>query len=492
MAKESPGLSEVDEVEIDPARLCPGVFVRLKLGWMDHPFMFNQFRITSAAQVEQIRALGLAKVCYVPSRSVAKPLDAAAARAQPVPAAAAVPTGVPAPAVDAVQPRLSPQDGAAPPALNSAATTTSASDSMPASTSQPTPATTVSAPAPSSTEPMPVRDEPGAGKAQQARRIAAVRQRISRCERGYTEAAAQVRNVMQGIHAAPERAIGGARAVVTKMVEGFTADGEMVIHLMNEKLADETAYFHVLNVMVLSLLLGRELRLPPELLKVLGEGALFHDLGKLRVPDTVLRNPHRNRHEEEFYRLHTVYGAEMAREMGVMPAPVREIIELHHETADGKGFPRGLAGDKIPLLARIVGIANRYDNLCNPLSRADSITPAEALARMFREEASMWDLRMLQQFVRMLGVYPPGSLVQLSNGNVGLVVSVNHADLLRPSVMVFDPAVPKNDALVIDLTEEPEVQIDIAIKARELEPAALDYLSPRRRMSYFGSNQQKQ
>lgn len=474
MAKEVSGLPEADEIEIDPATLCPGVFVRLKLGWMDHPFMFNQFRITNAAQVEQIRALGLARVCYVPSRSVAKPLDTAELQTRPAPGSA--PTGVTtvAPAAEAVQLR--------PPAADTSAA--SPPDSL-----SPLPTSPSAA---SSAASAPVREDSGAGKAQQARRIAAVRQRISRCERGYTEAAAQVRNVMQGIHAAPERAIGGARAVVTKMVEGFTADGEMVIHLMNEKLADETAYFHVLNVMVLSLLLGRELRLPPELLKVLGEGALFHDLGKLRVPDTVLRNPHRNRHEEEFYRLHTVYGAEMAREMGVMTAPVREIIELHHETADGKGFPRGLAGDKIPLLARIVGIANRYDNLCNPLLRADSITPAEALARMFREEASMWDVRMLQQFVRMLGVYPPGSLVQLSNGNVGLVVSVNHADLLRPSVMVFDPAVPKNDALVIDLTEEPEVQIDIAIKARELEPAALDYLSPRRRMSYFGSNQPKQ
>ena len=474
MAKEVSGLPEADEIEIDPATLCPGVFVRLKLGWMDHPFMFNQFRITSAAQVEQIRALGLARVCYVPSRSVAKPLDTAALQTRPAPGCAPTGTTTVAPAAEAGQPR--------PPAAD--ASVASPSDSL-----SPLPAAPSAA---SSAASAPVREESGAGKAQQARRIAAVRQRISHCERGYTEAAAQVRNVMQGIHAAPERAIGGARAVVTKMVEGFTADGEMVIHLMNEKLADETAYFHVLNVMVLSLLLGRELRLPPELLKVLGEGALFHDLGKLRVPDTVLRNPHRNRHEEEFYRLHTVYGAEMAREMGVMTAPVREIIELHHETADGKGFPRGLAGDKIPLLARIVGIANRYDNLCNPLLRADSITPAEALARMFREEASMWDVRMLQQFVRMLGVYPPGSLVQLSNGNVGLVVSVNHADLLRPSVMVFDPAVPKNDALVIDLTEEPEVQIDIAIKARELEPAALDYLSPRRRMSYFGSNQPKQ
>lgn len=460
MSAVATGKTEPDEVQIDPSCLRPGLFIRLKnLGWVSHPFLFNQFRITSEKQIAEIQALGLESVTYVPSRSTATPLppppvrsDAVAA-ASPEPSAGAeaakatgakVVAGVVTGLQDDVMPEggVKPAGGAVPQAVLSR-------------------------------------------KAQQARRIADVRARISRCERSYTEAASQVRTVMQGIYSSSEKSVGAARVLVGKVVDGFSADGEMVIHLMNEKLADETAYFHVLNVMVLSLLLGREMHLPPELLKVLGEGALFHDIGKLRVPDPVLRNSRRNRHEEEFYRLHTVYGAEIASEMGVLSSVVREIIELHHETQDGKGYPRGLAGDKIPILARVVAIANRYDNLCNPLIRNDGVTPAEALAKMFRDEAALWDLRILQQFIRMLGVYPPGSLVQLSNGNVALVVSVDHADLLRPSVMLFDPTVPRSEAIVIDLVDEPDVQIDLAIRPRDLEPAALDYLAPRRRMSYY-------
>lgn len=437
---------EPEEFEIEPACLRPGLFVRLKSGWTSHPFLFNQFRISSEAQVEQIRALGLKSVAYVPSRSTVTPLAVVPAQAQ---AGAAAASG------------------------HDAAIEPSGGDAVSNGCGDVASAATPDLP------PIPGR------KALHVRRIAEVRARMARCERGYTEAAGQVRSVMQGIYSSSEKSADAARALVGKVVDGFGADGDMVIHLMNEKLADETAYFHVLNVMVLSLLLGRELRFPPELLKVLGEGALFHDIGKLRVPDTVLRNPRRNRHEEEFYRLHTVYGAEIARDMGVLSGSVREIIELHHETLDGKGYPRGLGGDRIPVLARVVAIANRYDNLCNPLVRSEAVTPAEALTRMFRDEAGLWDPRMLQHLIRMLGVYPPGSLVQLSNGNVALVVSVDHADLLRPSVMIFDPAVPRAEAIVIDLVDEPEVQIDLALKPRDLDPAAASYLAPQRRMSYY-------
>ena len=438
----------VDEVALRPDQLCPGLFVRLKLGWMDHPFVFNQFRIASEEQVEQIRALGLEHVVYVPSRSTAQPLSA---EGEPV-------------------------------------------SSSPDSGQLEQSGSVESGPAGDDPHQQVVQDEAGQqavhleSKASQARRIAEVRARISRCEKGYVAAATQVRQVMQAVNSSSDKSVQLAHGLVSGVVSSFAEEGEMVIHLMNEKLAEESAYFHVLNVMVLSLLLGRELKLPAEVLHVLGEGALMHDIGKLRVPDAVLRNPHRNRHEQEFYRLHTVYGREMAQELGGVVPAVHEIIQSHHETVDGKGYPAGLSGQSIPLLARIVGITNRYDNLCNPLVRTEAVTPAEALAHMFRDEASRWDRTILQRFIRMMGVYPPGSLVQLSNGNIALVVAVDHADLLRPSVLVFDPSIPRAEAIVIDLAHEPEVKIDLALRPTDLEKDALDYLAPRRRMSYFHSS----
>ncbi len=443
-------------VAIDPARLCPGLFVRLDLGWMAHNFMFNQFRITSATQVRELQALGLTTITYYPARSTARPLDLDGGVGSGAAEAGAGTRG------ESISHAEGAEDDAG------------AGEGLP-------------------------QVEDGSGETEdpaaprvsekevQAQRLAARRAEIAHCERRYAAAAAGVKSVMRDVFPAGDKAVSTARKLVGDTVDGLAEAGEIVIHLMNEKLADETAYFHVLNVMVLSILLGRELKLPPEILRVLGEAALFHDVGKLKVPETVLRNDRRNRHEEDFFRLHTTYGSEIARELGSLTTAACDVIEYHHERMDGKGYPKGLSGQHVPLLARLVGITNHYDNLCNPLSLDAAMTPAEALTHMFRNESEAWDKAMLQAFIRLLGVYPPGSLVQLSNGNIALVVAVNHADLLRPSVMVFDPSIPREEALVVDLIEHADVEIDVVLNPRELDRAALAYLSPRRKMSYYHS-----
>ena len=95
------------------------------------------------------------------------------------------------------------------------------------------------------------------------------------------------------------------------------------------------------------------------------------------------------------------------------------IVQQHHELFDGSGYPQKLKGDAIHPLARIVAIANYYDELCNPSNLADAQTPHEALATMFAKLRTRFDSRLLQIFVRCLGGYPPGTVVQLSNGVIG-------------------------------------------------------------------------
>lgn len=413
--------------EIDPSQLQPGLFIRLPSGWMGHPFLFNQFRIHDQTQVEILRGLGLKTIQYLPERSSAAPL---------------------------------PRSSTPPPGAQAA---------------------TPTVPAPPTPEQRAALEE----KRQQAERVAHQRKLIAQCEKRYQGAAQQIRDVMRNLFAASERSVVGARELVDGVVSSFADDAGMILHLMGDKVADDNAYFHALNVMILSLMLGRSAGLSPDELRLLGEGALFHDIGKVRVPDAVLRNPQRNRHEEEFFRLHTVYGAEMARELRVLQPAVIEIILNHHETMDGKGYPNHLSEACLSRAARIVAITNRYDNLCNPLQHDKAATPAEAMTLMFKSEHMHWDTDLLQRFVRLLGIYPPGSMVQLSNGNLGLVVAVDHTRLLRPTVMIFDPTVPRAEALIVDLASEPDVKVDAVVRPAEVDPAALEYLAPRRRLSYF-------
>ena len=161
------------------------------------------------------------------------------------------------------------------------------------------------------------------------------------------------------------------------------------------------------------------------------------------------------------------------------------IIFQHHEMADGSGYPLGLKLEKISQPARVVALINFYDNLCNPLDLAQAMTPHEALSFMFGQRRNKFDALVLQQMIRCLGVYPPGSIVTLSNNAIAMVMSVNPLKPLRPWVMLYDENVPKEEAILLDLEQEPEIIIAKALRPALLPPATYAYLSPRKRVTYY-------
>ena len=137
------------------------------------------------------------------------------------------------------------------------------------------------------------------------------------------------------------------------------------------------------------------------------------------------------------------------------------------------------------MAARVVALVNRYDNLCNPRLPARALTPHEALSLLFAQGRSKFDTSILGAFIKMMGVYPPGSTVQLTDDRYALVVSVNSARPLKPNVIVHDAATPRADALVVDLEKTGGIGIRRSVRAQQLPPTALDYLSPSARVTYF-------
>lgn len=152
---------------------------------------------------------------------------------------------------------------------------------------------------------------------------------------------------------------------------------------------------------------------------------------------------------------------------------------------DGKGFPAKLSGDKISPLSRIVAVADAYDNLCNKSEDAKPCTPHEALRHMFSQLRSKLDNQFLAMFIRNLGVYPPGTLVQLSNGAIGMVASTNLQKSARPGVLIYHPDIPKREALVIDLLLEEDLEIKKTLRPEELPREVFVYLSPSRQINYY-------
>jgi len=408
----------VDQLQI-------GLYVYLDLGWMDHPFSFNNFKIRTAEQIRTIRSLGLKKLRWNPDKSDTKPLPSGQI------AAAATAEAVEAPHLNAVDVAALGQKK--------------------------------------------VRME----KLQQQR------VEMAKMEQAFVSAANTVRAINKNIFSQPKETVEQAGTLVKQMVDAILAAPEVAIHAMLDKPGSEDVYIHSLNVAVLSMMLGRELALPGEVVSVLGVGSLFHDVGLSEVPNKILNKTEPlTKSERDFREMHCEYGFDIGRKAGLPPAAL-QVIYQHHEYFDGSGYPRKLKGTSIELMARIVGMVNHYDNLCNPASIAAALTPHEALSQMYAQQRAKFDPKLLQLFIRCMGVYPPGTVVKLTNEVVGLVTSVNASKPLKPSVIVYDAEVPKHEAIILDLEQEPDIHVVKAIRPGQLPRAVYEYLSPRKRPSYY-------
>lgn len=404
-------------------RLQPGIFISISdLGWLDHPFLLSHFRLSSVEQIKVLRSLGLETVEWDPARSTVEPLPEAPASA----------------------------------AEDSAEVDFSAA----------------------------VIDSMLSAKRERTERVRAQREGLARCERLFEQEAAGVGEILRDLGARPNECYGKAKTAVGRMVGGLLNAESVAVHLVNMKVKEPGLAYHAMNVVVLSLLLGKAAGLGEEEMRSLGLGAMFHDIGKIDVPTRVLRNPHRTSSEEQFYQAHVGYGIKQVAAIRELPVPVRNIIACHHEHWDASGFPNRLEGAKIPRLARVAAIANRYDNLCNPFDLKTAKTPAEAIAFLFKSEKGHYDPELLQLFVKAIGVYPPGSFVTLSDGSVGLVVETNSKNLLHPLIMLYDPNVPRHEALLLDLSET-EATIEGAVSPAKLPVEMVEYLAPRGRVDYY-------
>ena len=128
---------------------------------------------------------------------------------------------------------------------------------------------------------------------------------------------------------------------------------------------------------------------------------------------------------------------------------------------------------------------NHYDNLCNPPNPIHALTPHDAIAGVYRKAKEKFDATALNAFVRMMGIYPPGSVLHLADGRFALSVAVDPANAMKPKVLIHEPAVRAEDALIVALAERPELSIQRVIKPMQLPRAAFDYLQPRKRTSFF-------
>ena len=282
----------------------------------------------------------------------------------------------------------------------------------------------------------------------------------------------------------PEQAREVTEGLTRALLDKLMVDREMCVRVISDVGGDRVSG-HALNVTVIALLMGRVFGFSADEMLDLGMGALLHDVGKLELPDRVRHaDLPLNPREQQAYREHVALGVAVGQRLGLREGALA-VLAQHHEMADGSGFPARLNLDRMAVGARMVSLINRYDNLCNPAQVAHALTPHEALSQIFAQSRTKFDATMLNAFIRMMGVYPPGSLVQLTDDRYATVVSCNSSRPLKPRVLVCDTKVPVEEALLLNLDTCADLGIRRSLKATQLPAAARDYLSPRQRMVYF-------
>ncbi len=295
----------------------------------------------------------------------------------------------------------------------------------------------------------------------------------------------QLRSIVGKIKSRPVTAIKEAESLVEEMVDALMESDNVALHLMNDAKDSEDIYFHSLNVAIMSMMLAKSSGMPASDIKAIALGALFHDMGKLKVPTAITRKTTPlTAPEENYLKLHTKYSLELANLAEDFPQAAKPILSQHHEMLDGSGYPQKLPGNKIDLKAQLVSVVNAYDNLCHPQDPAKARIPYSALSYLFKNKKEQYNSDFMALLIRLMGVYPPGSVVQLSNQQLGLVISVNSDSLLFPNVLLYDPSVPSNEAPILDL-EESDLRIEQAIMPSKLPEKVYSYLNPRVRISYY-------
>lgn len=311
-----------------------------------------------------------------------------------------------------------------------------------------------------------------------------LRQQLHQCERRFAEGVRAYKSMADTVRQQPEAAGKVCAQLVSDMVQQILGDKESAIRLLPEYQRDR-ASLHAMNVTVLCLLLGKAMGLPQESLEALGQAAMLHDLGKSELPDRVRhRDDTFTQAHLKLYQTHVAHSVSLAKQMGFPPLTLLTVSQ-HHEFNDGNGFPTGGRGEKLVPTSRILALINRYDGLCNPFNPIKALTPHEALSHIFSAEKGRFDGSTLASFIRMMGVYPPGSLVQLTDGRYGLVAAVNSSRPLKPRVLVYDAGTVRDDAVLLDLQAQPQLGIQRSLKADHLPRQALEFLAPSQRSCYY-------
>ena len=227
--------------------------------------------------------------------------------------------------------------------------------------------------------------------------------------------------------------------VLRDIIESIQSKVDLVLALNRLRSHNEYTFAQSVNVTVLSVSLGIELGMNVNDVTRFGTGTLLADIGMTNYPSALTRRPSGlSRKEKEEIRKHPLYTLEFLQKMGIDDKVIEKAVIQHHERYDGSGYPYGIKGDEIHALSRLFSIADVYIAMTSPRPQRPGFPPHMVLAEILNMSGTLYDPNMTEAFVKHVGVFPVGNMVELTSGRFAIVATRNRTDPLRPVVIVFN------------------------------------------------------
>ena len=281
----------------------------------------------------------------------------------------------------------------------------------------------------------------------------------------YGDAVGQAEGVWETALSEGRPDVKAAAESIENLADAVTENRTALVALAAMKKYDNYTFTHMVNVSILTMAQARALGVEGRLLREFGLAALMHDIGKVRTPKEILNKPSKlDAREFEIMKRHTIDGAAILRQTPEMPALAPVVAFEHHLRLDGQGYPDGVSRDTLNLATMLCSIADVYDAMRSQREYQEAFPTDRILAVLRRNDGMQFDQHLVRRFVQLMGIYPPGSIVALSDTRVAVVTAI-HApapELPRVRVLFEADGTPTAGHEEIDLWDETAAGVTVA------------------------------
>ncbi len=270
----------------------------------------------------------------------------------------------------------------------------------------------------------------------------------------YKEVSNLVRSFMEDVCLGKTITVEIAKKAVAECVNSILNAPDALLWMTQLKNRDLYTSQHSMNVCILAIALGRQINLPVKELNNVGLCGMMHDMGKMSVPLEVLNKPGKLEPDElKIMQSHPELGWKLLMSSNDMYGGAIDVAHSHHERLDGNGYPRKLTAEKITPYTRIVTIVDMYDAITSDRVYQRGRTHLEAINIMTKMCGTHLDSGLTYKFIECLGIYPPGSIVEMSNGEIAIVVEANQKRLKPKIILLLDEDKNPRDERMVDLSK---------------------------------------